>query len=159
MIHLRQCEELALHGSRSVGYRTHLRAHHPKPNLTTDLASWISRRVTNYHLILSNRPPNRGNTSYFEDPEQFNPDRCLKGPLADPFTFLPFSDGARNCIGQHLTNLMIKVELTRILTQFKLELYPNYVLAYYLVSLYSPVGPSKFTHMKMLLALLIYVFT
>jgi hypothetical protein len=43
---------------------------------------------------------------------------------------------------------MIKVVLTRILTQFKFELDPNYVLAYHLVSLYSPVGPMKFTLTK-----------
>jgi hypothetical protein len=37
------------------------------------------------------------------------------------------------------------VVLTRILTQFKFELDPNYVLAYHLVSLYSPVCPMKYS--------------
>jgi hypothetical protein len=35
---------------------------------------------------------------------------------------------------------MIKKVLTT--DQFKFELDPNYILAYYLVSIYSPAGPS-----------------
>jgi cytochrome P450 len=91
---------------------------------------------------------NNYNPQYFEAPETFNPDRWLKGPLDDPFTFLPFSAGARNCIGQHLANLMVKVVLIRSLTQFNVELDPTYNLVFDVTTQYGPVGPMKFTVTK-----------
>lgn len=44
------------------------------------------------------------NSKYFEDPHKFNPSRWIGKNDSDitPYTFIPFSAGAKNCIGQHL---------------------------------------------------------
>ena len=39
----------------------------------------------------------------FENPEEFIPERWLKGFVEPAFSYIPFSLGPRNCIGQHLT--------------------------------------------------------
>jgi hypothetical protein len=123
---LRKCEELALHGSRyeridwpiigllGLKAQSHLR-----------LGYLNIKMVPNYHLILKNRPPNRRTRWQFQHillwrSRTIQPRRLAQRSLADPFTFLPFSARSRNCIGQHLANLMIKVVLMMILTQFKL---------------------------------------
>ena len=39
------------------------------------------------------------NPKNFENPLQFNPDRWINCKLDDPYLFIPFSAGSRNCIG------------------------------------------------------------
>jgi beta-ring hydroxylase len=49
-------------------------------------------------------------------PEVYNPDRFLKDP--EPFAFLPFIDGPRNCLGQYLALLETKVVLATLAQRF-----------------------------------------
>ena len=50
------------------------------------------------------------NPNVFGDPLVFRPERWMdKGLIKDPYQFVPFSAGSRNCIGQHLAMIEIKV--------------------------------------------------
>jgi cytochrome P450 len=60
------------------------------------------------------------NPEYFDDPREFNPYR-FKLPLDHPNAFMPFSGGARNCIGQHMSMMEVRIALIDILKTYKLE--------------------------------------
>ena len=47
----------------------------------------------------------------------YKPDRFLDPPA--PFTFLPFIDGPRNCLGQHLALLESKIVLATLCQRFR----------------------------------------
>ena len=63
-------------------------------------------------------------TVWGDDHMEFKPSRFLPENLAkmDNFAFIPFSAGARNCIGQQFGINEIKVFLARILRRFRLSL-------------------------------------
>ncbi|GAB6023574.1 Cytochrome P450 4V2 [Chamberlinius hualienensis] len=60
------------------------------------------------------------NPSVFQNPDSFNPDRFLpeNSVNRDPFDYLPFSTGLRNCIGQKYAMMEIKVVTAKILRRF-----------------------------------------
>jgi len=64
------------------------------------------------------------NPSVWKDPYTFDPNRFAhdKVELLEPFAYIPFSAGPRNCIGQKFAMDEMKVILTMILSRFKLEL-------------------------------------
>ncbi len=61
------------------------------------------------------------------DPERFNPDRfdeTTHGPV-DRFAYLPFSAGARRCIGEHFSFVEMQMHLALLLPQFQLRYIPD----------------------------------
>lgn len=58
---------------------------------------------------------------YWPDPERFDPDRFSseRKHLIQPYTYLPFGLGPRNCIGLRFASTEIKLCLTKILPRFK----------------------------------------
>ena len=64
-------------------------------------------------------------TDNFEDPLVFRPERFLQTSSNDektkkrhPFAFIPFSAGARNCIGQKFAMMEMKIILSLLLINF-----------------------------------------
>ena len=57
---------------------------------------------------------------YWSDPPHFKPERFLSRP-PQPYSFLPFSAGARNCIGQKYANIRVKTTIICIVSAFKIQ--------------------------------------
>jgi len=73
---------------------------------------------------------------HWAEPEKFNPERW-KGKI-DPYTFVPFLAGPRNCIGQHLAMIEAKVIISEFLERFEFDLKDGYQLKMIYRFLYEP---------------------
>ncbi|XP_059618289.1 probable cytochrome P450 6d5 [Phlebotomus argentipes] len=64
---------------------------------------------------------------YFEKPDVFDPERFLpqNQDKITPFSFLPFGDGPRSCIGARMGRINAKVGLAVLLSTFRFELGPT----------------------------------
>jgi len=89
--------------------------------------------------------PSFYSSKYFEDPEEFKPERWMDTQnKIDPFAFIPFSAGSRNCIGQHLAVLEAKIIISEFLEKFDFKLPEDYKMKTGLRFLYEPLDPLKF---------------
>ncbi|XP_078521132.1 cytochrome P450 3A21-like [Lissotriton helveticus] len=61
---------------------------------------------------------------YWPEPDVFNPDRFSKENknTQEPYTFLPFGSGPRNCIGMRFALLNIKVGIVSLLQNFSFQI-------------------------------------
>ncbi|NXH13437.1 CP3AO protein, partial [Bucco capensis] len=63
------------------------------------------------------------NPDYWPNPEEFRPERFTKEnkESIDPYTYLPFGAGPRNCIGMRFALLSLKVAITALLQHFTFQ--------------------------------------
>jgi len=93
-------------------------------------------------LVTVSLPMIHFNPHNYQDPEKFNPERWLdKTKRADPFIYLPFSAGQRNCIGQHLAQLEGKMTLIAFMRAFNFKLIDGYKMIMDHRAIYGPVNP------------------
>lgn len=58
---------------------------------------------------------------YFPNPDDFNPKRFIDtNENISPYMYIPFSAGARNCIGQKFAMLEVKSTISKILRYYEL---------------------------------------
>ena len=93
--------------------------------------------------------PSMFNQEIFKDPCVFRPERWIKGsPFyerpSDPYTFIPFSAGSRNCIGQHMAMMEAKLLLCHFLNRFEFRLIEGYKLEMVVRFVTEPKDPLKF---------------
>ncbi|XP_034832774.1 cytochrome P450 4C1-like [Maniola hyperantus] len=56
----------------------------------------------------------------FIEPLEFRPERFLKEPTWHPFSYIPFSAGPRNCIGQKFAMMEMKLAISAVLSKYRL---------------------------------------
>jgi cytochrome P450 len=62
----------------------------------------------------------------WDNPERFDPERFLPGRPPQPgFTFVPFGDGPRTCIGSHFAVLEMQLVLATLAQRYRMELTPG----------------------------------
>ena len=59
---------------------------------------------------------------YYPDPEKFDPERFNdeNSKARNPFTFLPFGEGPRNCIGMRFGLMQSKIAIAKLVTTFEI---------------------------------------
>ena len=97
-------------------------AHYPRTTESSEVK--VNEKYTipkNAWVFLESWAIHRDKHHWGEDAEEFNPERWLDDKKRHAFAWIPFAAGARNCIGQRLAMLEIKIVLVHIFKIFKIS--------------------------------------
>jgi len=84
------------------------------------------------------------NEKYYEDATKFKPERWVEKTLAGGIPTYHFSGGARNCIGQHLSNIESKIIISEFLKRFDFKVSKGYEVKMTMKMVYEPIDPVPF---------------
>ncbi|RGB29392.1 cytochrome P450 [Rhizophagus diaphanus] len=87
-----------------------------KPSKPIKVGSYV---VPKDFLCIANLWQIHHNPKYWENPNQYNPDRFLINEKSHPFSWIPFSAGHRNCIGQNFSLMEQRVILSMFLLKYE----------------------------------------
>ena len=78
--------------------------------------------------------------------KEFDPTRWMNPNIKiDPYALVPFSAGPRNCIGQHLPIIELKIIVSEFLECFDFELKEGFKLRMKMKAMYEPEDELIFT--------------
>ena len=89
---------------------------------------------------------------YFKNPEEIIPERWINNTIqsqdkfkSEPFAYIPFSAGPRNCIGQHLAIIEAKILLGLFIKTFNFKIPENYSFKLVQGVVFEPMEPLLVT--------------
>jgi cytochrome P450 len=82
------------------------------------------------------------NSAFWEDPEHFDPGRFLgeRGKRITPDAYLPFGVGPRTCIGNSLTEAIMRITIAMLSLRFRFDPVPQHQVRIKAASSLSPRG-------------------
>jgi cytochrome P450 len=99
-------------------------------------------RIKKGTLIQMDFMSNHNSERNFDDANKFDPYRFLiKKQPEEPYAFIPFSIGARNCIGQHLAMFEANIAVSEFITNFDFRVKEDYELKFTARLVYEPLDP------------------
>jgi cytochrome P450 len=71
---------------------------------------------------------------FWDDPETFEPERWLTAPTPRvPFSYVPFLDGSRKCIGRHMAEMQLLVVVAALVRGFDLRVFGDAVIPPFII--------------------------
>ncbi|GJQ64932.1 putative heme binding protein [Trypoxylus dichotomus] len=78
---------------------------------------------------------------FFPNPDKFDPERFSEDKQIKPYTYIPFGEGPRSCIGDRFSRQSLKVGILTIIRNYRLKLNPKVKLPLELVSAFT-ISPA-----------------
>ena len=79
---------------------------------------------------------------FWEAPAEFRPARWLESPMPRvPFSYVPFLDGSRKCIGRHMAEMQLLVMLSALVRRFDVQVFGEPVVPPFIIPRFNRPFP------------------